>query len=251
MRVQGGGASALIYHDRGRKAPVVFPTVRPEVLSGMARDARTLSTEELRKLLAAREAKEKNQRKQLREAYDRDRDKYVVDLLAQMEQMGERMRKLKVRSARTGNALHERMYAAYGRAKRRPLDHISLVSSDGTCKVVIERQHRCAYDETSTVAIDMIKQVLRERFEGRNKAMYAIIDDILMKNRKGDYDERLVAKLRKHEAAMNNRRFSEALAILAESYKPTSSQVYIRGYRKNANGVWQEVPMSWSSMASA
>ena len=217
----------------------------------MAPDARRMSTTELRALLREREAEEHKEREGQRAAYDHDRDAYVHGLLARMDDMAAALADLKQQSIRQGQKLHERMYAAYGRVKRRELDHYSLVSSDGRHRVVIERQHRCAYDETSTVAIETIRAVLREKFEGRHKAMYAIIDGILMKNGKGDYDERLVAKLRKHECAVNDSRFSEALDLLAHAYKPTSSQTYVRGYRKDDQGRWREVSMNWSALPCA
>lgn len=217
----------------------------------MGRAAAELSTDELRSLLRERESEERKQRKGLREAYERDRDAYVDGLLEEMGRLSAALQALKRSSSRQGDELHQRMYAAFGRVKRRQLDHYSLVSSDGQRKVVVERQHRCAYDETSAVAIETIRQVLREKFEGRNKAMYAIIDGILMKNGKGDYDERLVARLRKHEPAVNDARFSDALDLLARSYKPTATQVYVRGYTKDGGGRWREVPMSWSALPAA
>jgi hypothetical protein len=214
----------------------------------MAVDPRTLSTQELRALLREREAEEGKERHALRKAYEADRDAYVSGLMQQMGELHERMAALKRTAIAEGEALHQRMYAAYGRVKRRDLDHFSLTSGDGSMKVVIERQHRCAYDDTSLVAIETIRQVLRDRFEGRNKALYAIIDGVLMKNSKGDYDERLVARLRKHEASVNDARFSEALDLLARAYRPTSTQTYLRAYRKGADGRWAELSMSWSAM---
>jgi hypothetical protein len=214
-------------------------------------DASTLSAADLRVLLRQKEAEERKGRESLRAAYDADRDAYVDHMLTEMARLSTAMQALKLRASTQGQALHARMYEAYGRVKKRELDHFSLVSGDCQRKVVIERQHRCAYDETSTVAIETIRQVLRAKFEGRNKTLYAIIDAVLMKNGKGDYDERLVAKLRKHEPAVNDERFTEALNLLARAYRPTHTQTYVRAYRKDANGRWLEVPMSWSALPTA
>lgn len=215
----------------------------------MAPDARTMSVAELQQLLREKRAQEKKEKAAGVAGYERDRDRYIDKVFGRMEELSAVLRTFKEESVRAGLDLHARMYTAHGRTKRREPDTYSLVSADGTRRITIERHHCCAYDETSTVAIETIREVLRSKFEGRNKGMYGIIDGILMKNRKGDYDERLVAKLRKHETAIGDPAFSEALDLLARAYRPTSSRIYIRAYRKNApGGRWVDMPMNWSSM---
>ncbi len=207
------------------------------------------SAKELFALAREQRKKEEAERIERRRQYDTLRDSYIDTVFGKMAEYSERLREFKEESVRLGLELHDKMYEAYGRDKPEGIDHYSLVSADGTRKVTIERQWRCEYDETSTVAIGTIRQVLREKFEGRNKGMYGIIDGILMKNNKGDYDERLVARLRKHESAVDDARFSEALDILAKAYKPTTSQTYIRAYAKDpTTGKWLDLPMNWSSM---
>lgn len=214
----------------------------------MAQDPEQLSTAELRTLLRERTKQEKAAREEARTHYARDRDAYVDRIFARMQVLSVELKAFKETSVAEGLALHERMYAAHGRTKKRDLDHYSLVSADGLRKVVVERQYRCAYDETSSAAIDTIREVLRSKFEGRHKGLYAIMDGILIKNNKGDYDERLVARLRKHEAAVNDPRFSEALDLLGRAYRPTTSQTYVRAYCKGPTGSWQDVVMNWSSL---
>jgi hypothetical protein len=79
--------------------------------------------------------------------------------------------------------------------------------------------------------------------------MYKIIDDILMKNNKGDYDERLVAKLRSHEDDINDPEFSKALDDLAKAYYTFDTATYVRGYVKNLDtNKWEQIPMQFSSL---
>lgn len=215
----------------------------------MSTDISKLSARELAELAKKKRKQERDTAQERRRQYDQLRDTFIDTVFGKMAEYSEKLREFKEESVRLGLELHDKMYEAYGREKPDSIDHYSLVSADGNRKVTIERQWRCEYDETSTVAIGTIRQVLREKFEGRNKGMYGIIDAVLMKNNKGDYDERLVAKLRKHEAAVDDARFSEALDILARAYKPTTSQTYIRAYAKDpTTGKWVDLPMNWSSM---
>lgn len=211
-------------------------------------DINKLSAAELARLAKEARAKERAQADAKRREYDRLRDEYLETCFGKMAELSATLKEFKDHAVKLGLELHEKMYLAYDREPKEGIDSYTLTSSDGLRKVVIERQWRCEYDETSIMAIETIRQVLRDKFEGRNKGMYKIIDSILMRNTKGDYDERLVAKLRKHEEDVSDPRFSEALDLLAKSYRPTSSQTYIRAYRKDEQGRWQDITMNWSRM---
>ncbi len=211
-------------------------------------DITTMSAADLKAALKKKQADEKAAKANAKKGYEAMRDGYIDTVFGKMEELSAQLRDFKTESVKLGIELHAKMYHTLGREPKDGIDSYTLTSADGLRKVSIERQWRCEYDETSTVAIDTIKAVLRDKFEGRNKSMYRIIDDILSKNGTGDYDERLVARLRKHEEAVDDRRFSEALDILARAYRPTTSQMYIRAYRREQGGKWRDVVMNWSAM---
>lgn len=206
-----------------------------------------MSAAELKALARQKEREEKANTPQRRE-YEKQRDTYIDTVFGKMDEVSNMLKAFKSESITLGLELHEKMYEVMGKKRRDGLDHYQLISKDGKRKVVIERQHRCEYDETAEVAIKSIKDVLREKFSGRNKGMYDMLESVLLKNNKGDYDERLVAKLRKHEGTVDDPRFSAALDDLARSYKPVTSQTYIRAYRLNDAGKWEDLAMNWSSM---
>ena len=213
-----------------------------------ATDINQMSAADLKAALKKKQADEKAAKENAKKSYDQLRDSYIDTVFGKMDELSTQLKSFKDESVKLGLELHSKMYQTLGREPKEGIDSYTLTSADGQRKVSIERQWRCEYDETSTVAIDTIRTVLREKFEARNKGMYGIIDGILLKNNKGDYDERLVAKLRKHEEAVDDKRFSEALDILAKAYRPTTSQTYIRAYRRNAAGKWEDVVMNWSAM---
>lgn len=207
-----------------------------------------MSSADLKAALKKKREEEKAAKVNAKTSYDKLRDSYIATVFGKMDEFSGQLKAFKDESVKMGLELHAKMYESLGREPKAGIDSYTLTSADGKSKVSIERQWRCEYDETSTVAIETIRTVLREKFEGRNKAMYAIIDGILLKNNKGEYDERLMAKLRKHEEAVDDKRFSEALDTLARAYRPTTSQTYIRAYRRNDAGKWEDVVMNWSAM---
>lgn len=214
----------------------------------MPTDITKLSAAQLAKMAKEAKARELAENAAKRKAYDRLRDDYISTVFGKMEELSAQLSAFKDESVKLGLELHAKMYEAYGREPKDGIDSYTLTSADGSSKVVIERQWRCEYDETAEVAIAKLKEVLRDKFAQRNQAMYSMLERVLLRNNKGDYDERLVAKLRAEEDKVNDPRFSDALAMLAKSYKPVSSQTYIRAYRKGAAGKWEDITMNWSRM---
>lgn len=212
------------------------------------KDIKNMSAAELRRLAKEATTKERAENEAKRKEYDKLRDTYIDTVFGKMEELSAQLSAFKDESVKLGLELHAKMYEAYGREPKDGIDSYTLTSADGASKVVIERQWRCEYDETAEVAIAKIKEVLRDKFAQRNQAMYSMLERVLLRNNKGDYDERLVAKLRAEEEKVNDPRFGEALSMLAKAYKPISSQTYIRAYRKGATGKWEDITMNWSRM---
>lgn len=209
---------------------------------------KTQTAAELFRLAKEAKAREQADNAEKRKEYDQLRDTYLSTVFTKMEELSEQLNAFKTESVKLGIELHAKMYEAYGREPKDGIDSYTLTASDGNSKVVIERQWRCEYDETAEVAIVKIKEVLRDKFAQRNQAMYSMLERVLLRNNKGDYDERLVAKLRAEEEKVNDPRFGEALTMLAAAYKPVSSQTYIRAYRKGDTGKWEDITMNWSRM---
>lgn len=211
----------------------------------------TMSAAELKAALKKKQAEEKAKAERDRKEYDKMRDLFLETTFAKMYELSQAQLEFKNEAVKLGLEVHDKMYEAYGREKRDGIDHYSLVSTDGLRRVTIERKHLCEYDETVEVGIALVREVLRDKFAERSKKAYRMLESVLMKNKKGDYDEAMVAKLRKHaEEVDNDPRFIEALDIISKAYRPTgSTQLYLRAHRKEStDGRWIDIPMNWSAM---
>ncbi|BDD11671.1 hypothetical protein FUAX_41030 (plasmid) [Fulvitalea axinellae] len=210
-------------------------------------DLSAMSAEELRKALAEREKAENREQEKREKSWREVKDAFVTKAVGTMREISGMMRDFKGEAVSNGNALHKEMYEVFGKKEKEGLKQFSLVTEDGMMKLVIDRQERQELDETATVAIETIKEVFRAKFAVRNKTMYNILDGILVKNKKGDYDERLVAKLRKFEGEVDDREFSEALDQLSKSYNTVGSSTYMRAYVWDKERErWDDVPMAFS-----
>lgn len=210
-------------------------------------DVNKLSSAQLEELLEQKRKEERAQENAKKKKYLKDRDLFIKRCITQAVDLSHQMREFKKEAIATSGELRDRAFDLQNQEPKE-VKSFSIVTECGQFKVQVENQERQSFDEHAEVAIATIKEVLKEKFENRNKAMYNIIDDILMKNNKGDYDERLVAKLRKHEDDLQDTRFSKALDALSQSYYTTGSATYVRFYRKVKQNRWEDITMQFSAL---
>lgn len=211
-------------------------------------DITKMTTKELKKYLAEKEQAEKAEREKEQRDYIRDRDRFIRSTMTEMLDLSAKLESLKRRTVTGANALHERMYLIKG-VEPKELKSFQIVTEDGDLKLEVAKCEKTRLGEQAEVAIATIKRVLEEKFANRNKAMYGIINTLLETNRQGDYDERLVAKLSKHETDVDDADFSAALADLRQAFYAYDSATYARGYRLNeTDNSWVNVNLQFSKV---
>tara|TARA_Y100000782_G_scaffold111876_1_gene140916 strand:- start:9606 stop:10253 length:648 start_codon:yes stop_codon:yes gene_type:complete len=210
-------------------------------------DFNQLSSSELERLLDEKRKKENQEQTRKKRKYTEDRDRFVLEMAERFSLLSRELKQLKNEAITRSGEFRDRAYDLQHRTPKKQRQ-FSLITEDGNCKLVVENQDHSAFNEHAQVAIERIKEILYNKFASRNKAMYNIINNILMKNNRGDYDPKLVAKLRKHEEDINNPEFSQALNELSKSYYSTGTATYLRVYVKDENNRWQDIPMQFSSL---
>ncbi|MAX81726.1 MAG: hypothetical protein CL843_16310 [Crocinitomicaceae bacterium] len=211
------------------------------------KDVNEMTADELMQLAQEKQQKEKSAAKAAKNKYTNERDAFIALTLAQFSEVSAILSQLKKETIHRASEFRDR---AWELQNQEPKDQkqFSIVTEDQQFKLVVENQERNAFNEHAQIAIERIKEILYNKFASRNKAMYNIINDILMKNKSGDYDPKLVAKLRKHEEALNDPEFSAALDELSKSYYVAGSATYVRAYKRDESNKWIEIPMQFSSL---
>jgi hypothetical protein len=208
-------------------------------------DLSKLSVEELKAAIAEKEKAQKNDSERRKEAYIADRDKFITETVNKLEAFRTMLKEFKEETFISGKTLHEQMFDIFGR-EHKELQSFHLETENGQYKLQFERRPIFKFDETAQVGIDLIKEILDKEYKGEKS--YKHLQDILTKNSQGDYDERLVAKLRKRESEIEDRRFPEALNILSAAQYISGTALYVRGYKRNDNKQWEELSIQFSSL---
>ena len=207
-----------------------------------------MSVKELEKHLTEKRASEIAAHDKAKRNYLKKRDIFIRETVTRFMAAKELLTSLKQDALGQGHELYDELHEVYDR-KKKDVQSFQLVTEDGKYKLELESCPRGNLDESAQIGIDMIKEVLKAKFQERNKTLYKIIDSVLMRNKKGDYDERLVAKLRKHEEDINDPDFTKGLDIISKAYYVTGTSLYARAYAKNdKTQKWDDISIQFSGL---
>lgn len=210
-------------------------------------ETKDLSTQELEQLLAKRKEAETAELRKKQKTYVDKKEAFIKKTITSFCEAAQFLKSLKSESITDGNTLHKEMYEVFNKAEKHQKS-FSLISEDGIYKVEISTHDFQTFNEQSEVHLNSIKEIMEEKFAIRNKGVYAILNDIMMKNKKGDYDETLVVKLNKHRQTVNDERFNFALDELAKCFQTYNSATYVRAFKKNDANQWKAINIQFSSL---
>lgn len=205
------------------------------------------TVEELRKQLAEAEAKE-NQAKRRQEAkYQAEKEAFVNDTVKDFEELNEALIEFKKETFDEAERLQKTMFDLF-KVEQKDSKSFSITNENKTRKLTFSKGEVFAFNETAEAGIELLHEVLKNKFEKRNKTMYKIIEKLLSKTKEGDYDPKMLVKLRKFEEDINDPNFSKALDILNNAQEVNSTSKYVRAYNKNENGKWVDITLQFSAL---
>ncbi|QAA81384.1 DUF3164 family protein [Aequorivita sp. H23M31] len=210
-------------------------------------DLSTLSASELKAELERRQEAEIQGYKTAKKQFRTDKDNFALHAAGKFKQLQKEMKEIKEYTIREANKLYDRMYTIEGKEPKETKS-FSLKNEEDTIKVTVDRQERFEFNEEATVHINAIKDIFREKFEARHKGMYNLLDGLLIKGTKGEYDPKLLAKARKQVRELGDDNLIAEFDKLDDCQRVVGSSLYCRLYMKDDKQKWQDVSLQFSSL---
>jgi len=209
-------------------------------------DLSNLSADQLRAQLKKVEAVEREKELKERKAYDADNEAFLQQSVSKFQQLKSELKELKAYTIKEANKLYHRMYDINN--KEAPeVNTFSRVNKDQTIKITVDRQDRMKFNDEASVHINAIKNIFKSKFEDRNKGMYKIMDGLLIKGSKGEYDPKLLAKARRQVRELGYEDLIAEFDKLDECQIVEGTSLYCRAYIKGKKG-WEDVSLNFSSL---
>lgn len=206
-----------------------------------------MSKAEIQAYLAEQEKTEKAEQTKAKKKYDSDKEDFLNHTSSKFQQLHNELRELKEYSIGEANKLYDRMYRINGKEPKE-VNSFSLKNEADTIKVSVDRQERFEFTEEAMVHINAIRDIFKAKFSERNKGLYNILDGLLIKNSKMEYDPKLLAKARKQVRELGDNNLIAEFDKLDECQRVTGSSMYCRLHIRDEKNKWKDVSLQFSSL---
>lgn len=206
-----------------------------------------LSYEELLKELESRKKAQEKQQEIAAKNHQKAKNEFIETTIARFKKEHQLLKELKHNTINRGTELYREMFAIHGKEPQE-VNQFSLINEEQNKKIVIDVQERFAFTEEAKVAIDQIKAFFKGKFASRSKMVYDLLDTLLIKNNQGDYDPKLLTKLRVQIRKIDDPELTNAFTLLENSQTIVGSSIYVRAYEKNDQGKWSDIVLQFSSL---
>ncbi|CAM2902630.1 DUF3164 family protein [Flavobacterium frigoris] len=197
---------------------------------------------ELGKQRAAEENKKQDQRKQ---AHLKDKEHFLSEVLERYNDAQAILTTLKAETIAHAENFNNLKYELEGKPTK---EAKSFELKNEKIKIIVESQDRFDFNDEAIVHINAIKDIFREKFENRNKGFYNLLESILIKNAKGEYDVKILTKARKQVRELGDDKLIEEFDKLNDCLIVVGSTKYIRVYTLDEKNKWKDVSLNFSSL---
>lgn len=207
----------------------------------------TLSEKDLQAELERRAKVKKQAEAKAKKEYEADKENYLSHTASKFQQLHNELKELKEYSIKEANKLYDRMYEVKGK-EAKAVNSFTLKNKADTIKVTVDRQERFEFTDEAMVHINAIRDIFKSKFQERNKGLYNILDGLLIKNSKMEYDPKLLAKARRQVRELGDQNLIDEFDKLDECQKVTGSSLYCRLHIRDKNQKWKDVSLQFSSL---
>jgi hypothetical protein len=208
-------------------------------------DLSQLTEEQLEAALMAKRNAKKNEQQKIEKAFQKEKEDFLFASVMKFIALSHELSELKNFTITTANKLYSDMFEIQG---KEPKEVNTFSLKTDKFKVTVDRQERFEFTEEAAVHIQAIKDILREKFQDRNKGFYNFLESVLMRNSKGDLDPKLLAKGRKQVNEIGDTALIAEFEKLSNCQRVVGSALYCRAYKIDERGKWQDINVQFSSL---
>lgn len=210
-------------------------------------DLSKLSAADLKAELERRQAAEEAKNKAEKKAYETDNEDFILSVVSKARHLHNELEEFKKLTIKQANELYIRMYQIEGKEPKE-VKTFSRINKEGNMKVTVDMQERFAFTDEAEVHLNAIQDIFKAKFQDRNKGFYKLFEKVMMRNTKGEFDPKLLAKARAEVRALGDQDLISEFDKLDECQTVIGSSLYCRFYMRDDKNKWQDVSLNFSSL---
>jgi hypothetical protein len=134
----------------------------------------------------------------------------------------------------------------YGRKWGGAKGNVSLATYDGELKVALSVSETLAFDERLQIARDIIGRCLDKWSDGARPEIRLLVNDAFKVDKRGEVSTTRILGLRR--LRIDDPEWMRAMEAITESIQVAGSKRYLRFYKKNEEGRYENVPLDVAAL---
>lgn len=212
-------------------------------------DTSELTPKERRALLAKLQKEENENKITETRAYEGIKGDFLKDLFFKVDNQEDETSKFLEFIKSESEAFHKIMMD-YGKLKSAKQKNFSI--TNGQFKLEVKSQAVKRFDERAEVAaqalVEFLQGWIESKEDGAENPMYQLNMSLISKNRAGDFDNKKISLLYKHEESFNDPRYSEIMQMFRNAHTVDGTAIHYYFWKKDENQVWQRVELSFNKL---
>ena len=180
-------------------------------------------------------------------AADLERDRLVRELVADAEQIHERLAAFRTQATARIDDFVEKAGKEYDAPMTGDKGNVTLSSYDGRLRVQISVTEYMEFDERLQVARKLIEGCVKRWGRNASTKLRALINDALQVDKKGHLNAKRLLALRKHEMD-GDAEWGRAMQAISDSVRVARTKRYVRVQRRTADGRYETVSLSLATV---
>lgn len=172
---------------------------------------------------------------------DQARDDLVTNIVQKAYVIQETLKLFKTESFGDITAFLDLSAEQYGASLGGKKGNLTLTSFDGEHQVKIAISDRLVFDERLQIAKALIHECLFEWTEGARKEIKSLIDDAFQVDKEGNINQYRLFALQRIES--DSEKWAQAMKAIKDSTQVQSSTEYLRLYKRNQAGKYDQISM--------
>lgn len=177
---------------------------------------------------------------------DLARDDLVKDIVAKSEEMSRAVALMKKGFFNDVRAFLDLSAEKYGVKLGGKKGNLTLVSYDGSYKVLVAVNESIQFDERLLAAKELIDECITEWSKDSREELRALVNDAFYVGKSGTLNSNRILGLRRLN--ITDEKWKRAMDAISDSVQVIGSKEYIRIYRRNSEGEYDLVNLDLASV---
>ncbi len=171
----------------------------------------------------------------------KQKDKLIKELIGEFQKQNKAVKGFNEKIHKRVDGFMKETAKNYG-TKYGKRGNVTLMNEEQTLKIVRQRQNSITFDEKLQIAKELIDECITEWGKTADSKIIAILKAAFKVDKQGKIAQDKILGLKR--LGIEDKKWQKAMQAIDDSLTVQSSKMFLRAYKKDKNGAWQNITIN-------